>query len=85
MRRRASPELAWERVYDVKLPKYLHRIGVPTLFIWGKQDKIVPEAQSATWSKLIKGSTVKTFAPAGHLVLNEKPDAVQAIQEFVAA
>lgn len=77
--------LAWERVYDVKLPKYLHRIAVPTLFIWGKQDKIVPAAQSATWTGLIKGATLKTFAPAGHLVLNERPEAVTAIGEFLAA
>jgi len=77
--------IAWERIYDSKLPKYLHRISVPTLFVWGKQDKIVPEAQSATWTKLVKGSTLKTFAPAGHLVLNEKPEAVRAIGEFLAA
>jgi len=77
--------LAWERIYDVKLPKYLHRISVPTLFIWGKQDKIVPEAQSAMWTKLVKGSKLKTFAPAGHLVLNEKPEAVKAVRDFLAA
>jgi len=77
--------LAWERIYDVKLPKYLHRISVPTLFVWGKQDKIVPEAQSATWTKLVKGSKLKTFSPAGHLVLNEKPEAVKAVRDFLAA
>lgn len=75
--------LAWQRIYDTKLPKYLHRISVPTLFVWGKQDKIVPEAQSATWTKAIKGSKLKTFSPAGHLVLNEKPEAVKAIADFI--
>jgi pimeloyl-ACP methyl ester carboxylesterase len=77
--------IAWERIYDSKLPKYLHRISVPTLFVWGKQDKIVPEAQSATWTKLVKGSKLQTFSPAGHLVLNEKPEAVRAIAEFLAS
>jgi pimeloyl-ACP methyl ester carboxylesterase len=77
--------LAWQRIYDTKLPKYLHRISAPTLFVWGKQDKIVPEAQSATWMKLVKGSKLKTFSPAGHLVLDEKPEAVKAIRDFLAA
>lgn len=75
--------LAWQRRYDPQLTKYLHRVTVPTLFIWGKQDKIVPAAQAATWTKLVPGSTVKYFEPAGHLVLNEKPDAVRAIAEFI--
>ena len=77
--------IAWQRIYEPKLAKYLHRITVPTLFVWGKQDKIVPEAQSATWTKLVKGSKLQTFSPSGHLVLNEKPEAVRAIAEFLAS
>jgi pimeloyl-ACP methyl ester carboxylesterase len=77
--------IGWQRLYEPKLAKYLHRITAPTLFVWGKQDKIVPEAQSATWTKLVKGSKLKTFAPAGHLVLNERPEAVGAIAEFLAS
>lgn len=76
--------IAWERSYDPKLPKYLHRINVPTLLVWGKQDKIIPAAQAATWQKLIPGAQVKLFEPAGHLVLNEKPESVRAIGEFLA-
>jgi len=76
--------IAWERMYDSKLPKYLHRITVPTLLVWGRQDKIIPVGQSETWSKLIPGSIVKIFEPAGHLVLNEKPEAVNAITEFLS-
>jgi len=77
--------VAWERVYDSKLPKYLHRITVPTLLVWGKQDKLVPSAQEKTWTKLIPHAQVKMFEPAGHLVLNEKPEAVRAILEFLAS
>jgi pimeloyl-ACP methyl ester carboxylesterase len=77
--------IGWQRLYEPKLSKYLHRITVPTLFIWGKQDKIVPEAQSAMWTKLVKGSKLKTYSPSGHLVMNEKPESVKAIAEFLAA
>ena len=76
--------IAWERMYDPKLPKYLHRISVPTLFVWGKQDKIIPLGQAQTWTKLVPGSTLKVFEPAGHLVLNEKPEAVRAVTEFLS-
>ncbi len=77
--------IGWQRLYDPKLSKYLHRVRVPTLFVWGKQDRITPEAQAASWTKLVKGSTVKTFSPSGHLVLHERPEAVKAILEFLVA
>jgi pimeloyl-ACP methyl ester carboxylesterase len=77
--------IGWQRLYEPKLAKYLHRITVPTLFVWGKQDKVVPAAQAANWIKLVPGSTVKFFEPAGHLVLNEKPEAARAVAEFLAS
>lgn len=77
--------LGWQRLYEPKLSKYLHRISVPTLLIWGKEDRIVPEAQAAIWNKLIPGSALRTFSPCGHVVLHERPDAVKAIAEFLSA
>jgi pimeloyl-ACP methyl ester carboxylesterase len=75
--------IAWERLHDPKLPRWLHRVNVPTLLVYGEEDRIVPAAQGPHWAKLIPGATVKTFPKAGHLVLDERPEAVEAVQRFL--
>jgi pimeloyl-ACP methyl ester carboxylesterase len=75
--------VAWERGYDPKLPRWLHRVRVPTLLIWGEQDRLIPPGQAPAWAKLIPGATVRSFKGAGHLVLDENSDAVHAIADFL--
>jgi pimeloyl-ACP methyl ester carboxylesterase len=75
----------WNRMWDPKLEKHLHRINVPTLFIWGKQDKIVPFGQAQVWMKLVKGAKLKSYDQAGHMVYLEKPESVRAIAEFLSS
>lgn len=76
--------IAWERMSDPKLPRWLHRITMPTLLVWGEDDRIIPFGQAETWARLIPGARVASFKRAGHLVLNEAPAAVAAIGDFVA-
>ncbi len=76
--------IAWERPYSHRLARWLHRINVPTLLVWGEQDRMLPYQQAASWAKLIPAATVQTFRNAGHLVLDEKPEAVKAVGEFLA-
>jgi pimeloyl-ACP methyl ester carboxylesterase len=68
--------------FDTKLARYLHRLTMPTLLVWGKQDKLTPTAQHKTWAKALPKATVKLFDNAGHLVLDEAPAAVAAITDF---
>jgi pimeloyl-ACP methyl ester carboxylesterase len=70
--------------FDTKLPRFLHRIEMPTLIVWGKQDRLTPTAQHHTWAKALPKATVRLFDNAGHLVLDEAPDAVTAIAEFLS-
>lgn len=70
--------------FDAKLPRYLHRIAMPTLIVWGKQDRLTPATQHKTWAKALPKATVRLFDNAGHLVLDEAPEAVAAIGEFLA-
>jgi pimeloyl-ACP methyl ester carboxylesterase len=65
--------------FDEKLPRYLHRLTMPTLLVWGKQDKLTPTAQHKTWAELLPNAEVRLFDNAGHLVLDESPAAVEAI------
>ncbi|MGH7908156.1 MAG: alpha/beta fold hydrolase [Candidatus Binataceae bacterium] len=75
--------IAWEHPFSSRLPRWLHRVNVPTMLIWGEQDRLIPWQQSNVWSKLIPGARVQVFKTAGHLVLDEKPEAVKAVAEFL--
>lgn len=69
--------------FDPKLPRYLHRLTMPTLLVWGNSDRLTPTAQHKAWAKALPTATVRLFDRAGHLVLDESPAAVAAIAEFL--
>ena len=68
--------------FDPKLPRWLHRLSMPTLLVWGKQDKLTPFAQHRFWTAALPKAELKPF-DGGHLVLDETPASVAAIQEFM--
>jgi pimeloyl-ACP methyl ester carboxylesterase len=60
--------LAWSpRLYDRNLRKWLHRIDVPTLILWGRDDKLIPAAYGAAYRDLIPGARLQTLEGCGHL------------------
>ena len=77
--------VGWRSPYDLKLPKWLHRIGAPTLLIWGDEDRLHPVGQAAAWAKLIQGAEVRTFPGVGHIPVLESREAVDVIADFVGA
>ena len=79
-----TAKLAWApRLYNPDLEKWLHRIRVPTLILWGRQDKLIPEAYGQRFHELIPGSTLQVFDECGHLPHVEKMDEyVAAIRSF---
>jgi pimeloyl-ACP methyl ester carboxylesterase len=76
--------LAWERPYDPRLAKWLHRIGVPTLLLYGDKDRITPVQQAKTWAALIPNVAVHIVKGAGHLVFNENAEAAKAVLDFLS-
>ncbi len=76
--------LAWERPYSPSLSKWLHRISVPTLLLYGDKDRITPSEQSKTWAALIPTAVVRIVKDAGHLVLDEKEEAPKAVLDFLS-
>jgi len=78
----AATRVIGAATYDTKLPRYLHRLTMPTLLVWGKQDRLTPVAQHRRWAKLLPLAQIKLF-DGGHLVLDEAPAAVSAIQDFL--
>jgi len=75
--------VAWNRPYDIKLAKWLHRITMPTLILWGDADRLIPVGQASTWSELIPGAEVKILQGIGHLMFDESSEALDAVAEFV--
>jgi len=77
-------QVAWERPYDPKLPRWLHRVTMPTLLLWGAKDRILPVAQAEAWSELLPKAETRILANGGHLVLEETPQALGVISDFLA-
>jgi len=76
--------LWWEHPYDTKLPRYLHRLTMPTLLVWGEEDRLIPVQQAEIWRRFLPKADIRTFTGAGHLVLDEKREAVDAVQTFLS-
>jgi len=72
--------VAWQpRLFDPHLAKWLHRIDLPTLLVWGEQDRLIPPAYAAEFARLIPDTRTTIIPQCGHLPQIEKPD------EFLAA
>jgi pimeloyl-ACP methyl ester carboxylesterase len=66
----------WEPyMHDPKLKHRLHRVAVPTLFIWGARDGIMTPDYGRAFSKLIAGAQFAVIADAGHYPQLEEPQA----------
>ena len=68
---------------DAALPEILPTITAETLVLWGEGDRLIPVAHAAEWVKLLPKATLRTFAGTGHLLFHERPEAVEAIAEFL--
>jgi pimeloyl-ACP methyl ester carboxylesterase len=78
-------KLTWQpRLYNPHLHKWLHRISVPTLILWGDDDQIIPSGYGPAFAELIPGSRLEIIAECGHLPQIEQTDAfVEKISVFV--
>jgi pimeloyl-ACP methyl ester carboxylesterase len=75
--------LLWEHPADPKFMRYLHRIKMPTMIVWGDEDKIIPVQQTEMWRKHIPQAEIRIIRGAGHLVHLEKPESADAIAKFL--
>ena len=80
-------KIAWQpRGHDPHLAKWLHRIDVPTLLIWGDHDRMFPKEHALAYQKAIPGAKVVIVPECGHVPQIEKPDAfVAALETFLGA
>jgi pimeloyl-ACP methyl ester carboxylesterase len=84
--REATALYAWEPYFhNPKLRQWLHRIKLPTLLLWGADDRFVTAAYYGdAFRTAIPGSRFETIAGAGHFPHIEAPAAlVERVSGFI--
>jgi pimeloyl-ACP methyl ester carboxylesterase len=81
----ATAKLSWQpRGYDPHLHKWLHRIDVPTLLVWGAEDRLFPKEYAFAYQRLIPGSKAVIVPECGHVPHLEKPEVfVSELMSFI--
>src|SRR6267142_2638110 len=75
--REATALFAWNPyMYNPKLRARLHRIRIPTLFLWGAQDGFAPLAYGRSYCEGVPGAKFGEIADSGHFPHMEQPEAV---------
>ena len=73
--REAYARLAWSPyMHNPKLKNRLHRIKLPTLFLWGMADRILSEKYGRGYCGLIAGAKFEPIEKAGHFPHLEQPE-----------
>ena len=74
--RAESARLAWAPyMFNPSLPHLLQGVkDLPTLILWGKDDKIIPPSAADVYATAIKGAKVELFDKCGHMPEIEKKD-----------
>jgi pimeloyl-ACP methyl ester carboxylesterase len=84
--RMTAAKLAWQpRLCNPDLHKWLHRISVPTLLVWGENDIVIPPVYGKAFAEFIPQAKLVTLPRAGHLPhIEQHSSFVGAFQDFVA-
>jgi pimeloyl-ACP methyl ester carboxylesterase len=73
--REATARYAWSPyMHDPKLQNRLHRIGIPTLVLWGASDRILSESYGRAYCAAITGAQFELIERAGHFPHLEQPE-----------
>jgi pimeloyl-ACP methyl ester carboxylesterase len=68
-----ATKLGWEpRWFNPALERWLHRIAVPTLVVWGAEDKLLPVQYAEVWRREIPDVRVEILPACGHLLQIEQ-------------
>ncbi|MGE3247674.1 MAG: alpha/beta fold hydrolase [Beijerinckiaceae bacterium] len=81
----ASARFGWNpRFFNPRLERWLHRIGVPTLIVWGEQDRIFPPEHATALQGLVPGSELVMLPSCGHLPhVENREQTLAAIAAFM--
>ena len=70
----ATARFAWSPYFhDPRLKSRLHRVRIPTLFLWGTHDRMLSESYGRAYCAMIPGARFETIERAGHFPDQEQP------------
>jgi pimeloyl-ACP methyl ester carboxylesterase len=73
--REATARYGWSPyLHDPKLKGRLHRIRIPTLVLWGTNDRILTEGYGRAYAAAIPGARFELIERAGHFPHVEQPE-----------
>ena len=83
--RETTARLCWDPYFhNPALKNRLHRVAVPTLVVWGDEDRFVRPDYGRAYAGRIPDSRFVSIAGAGHYPHIEQPDAfMDAVTEFL--
>jgi pimeloyl-ACP methyl ester carboxylesterase len=83
--REAFARFGWKPyMHNPHLKRWLHRIDIPTLLLWGEQDGIVRPTYGEAWQAEIPRAQMQMIAGAGHFPHWEQPQAFyERLSNFV--
>jgi pimeloyl-ACP methyl ester carboxylesterase len=75
----AVARLAWNpRLHNPQLARWLHRITIPTLLIWGEEDQVVPFACRRPFLEQIPQAELMALPASGHALHAERAAEIAA-------
>jgi pimeloyl-ACP methyl ester carboxylesterase len=84
--REAMTLYGWQPyMHNPVLMRWLHRVTLPTLFVWGDKDQMVSADYGRAYAACIPGSRFELLSGGGHLAHVEQPAKFRdLVLEFVA-
>jgi pimeloyl-ACP methyl ester carboxylesterase len=82
----AFARLSWNPyLVNPKLARRLYRATMPTLVVWGREDRIIPVENAELWPRAIPHARLEIIEACGHTPQRERPDElVRLIADFLA-
>ena len=83
--RAAFARIAWNPyLHNPRLPGRLRRVRVPTLLVWGTEDRIIPPAYADEYARRLPDARVVRITECGHSPAREQPaQLVEAMVGFI--
>ena len=81
-----ATKLGWQpRWYNPDLEKWLHRIKLPALIIWGDEDKVMPADYAGLWRERLPDARLVMIEKCGHVPQVEKlSETIDPLRDFLA-